>query len=67
MPSTFDRIKQLKILLNKYNLNNIEIEVDGGINNTNFGELKDIKVDIAVIGSYITNSDDYQNQINKLF
>lgn len=39
------------------------IEVDGGINDTN---IKDLKCDIAVVGSFITNSDNYEEQLNKL-
>lgn len=42
------------------------IEVDGGINDTNYHLLKANNVDIIVVGSFITNSDNYQNQIDKL-
>lgn len=40
------------------------IEVDGGINENTINKVS--KVDIAVSGSYITDSNDYENQINKL-
>lgn len=40
-----------------------KIEVDGGINDTN---IKDIKADIVVVGSYITSTNNYQEQIDKL-
>lgn len=43
----------------------ITIEIDGGINDTNIQEIKKY-VDIAVVGSYITNSNDYSQAINKL-
>lgn len=58
--NTVDRIKQIKEK-NK----NLLIEVDGGINNETINKVKDI-VDIAVVGSYITNSNDYQEAINNL-
>ena len=43
---------------------NYLIEIDGGINNINIGKLK--KCDIVVVGSYITNSSNYNENINKL-
>lgn len=41
---------------------NALIEIDGGINDTNF-DLVD--ADIKVVGSFITNSDNYEEQISK--
>lgn len=58
--STLEKAKELK-KINK----NIIIEMDGGINNTNIKEIKKY-VDIAVVGSYITNSDNYNQAINNL-
>lgn len=43
----------------------ITIEIDGGINDTNIQEIKKY-VDIAVVGSYITNSIDFNQAINNL-
>lgn len=40
------------------------IEVDGGINDKTIEKCK--KADIAVVGSYITNHDNYQGQIDSL-
>lgn len=45
--------------------NNIKIEMDGGINNTNINKIKKY-VDIAVVGSYITNNNNYNQAINNL-
>lgn len=59
IPNTINRINELKKLTNK------EIEVDGGINNININNIKDI-INIAVVGSYITNSNDYNKTINEL-
>ncbi len=52
----FDKIEYLK---NK----NVLIEVDGGINNTNY---KLINSDIKVVGSYITKSNNYEDAIKSL-
>ena len=63
IPTTINKIKQLREILGD---KNIEIEVDGGINNSNIILLAEEKVDVSVVGSYITNSDNYTNQIDKL-
>lgn len=63
IPSTIDRIKDIKKLIEN---TNILIEVDGGINDSNIQKLKEIGVDIVVSGSYIVKSENYQNQIDKL-
>ena len=39
--------------------------MDGGIKDTNINQLKNI-IDIAVVGSYITKKDNYNQAINKL-
>lgn len=63
LANTVKRIKELKrmIVASGYN---IEIEVDGGINEDNIVKLND--VDIAVVGSYIVKSDNYYRQIENL-
>ena len=61
IPNTINKIKELK----KIKSNNIILEVDCGINDTNIKKLKNI-VDIVVVGSYITKSIDYNKQINNL-
>ena len=65
IPETVDKIDNLNKLLNKYN-KKIDIEVDGGINNQTIKLLKN-KINISVVGSYITISDNYQDKINNLF
>ena len=59
--SSTDRIKEIKELIKKYD---ILLEVDGGINNETIKKVK--LVDIAVVGSYITNSDNMEERINRL-
>ena len=60
---SINRIEYLKDLKEKNNYNYL-IEVDGGINNETISMVKN--ADIKVVGSYITNSDNYEEQINKL-
>ena len=60
IPNSLDKAKQLR-KINK----NIIIEIDGGIKDTNINEIKKY-VDIAVVGSYITNSNNYNQAINNL-
>lgn len=55
------RLKQIKDLVKD---KNILLEVDGGINSETINKVKE--ADIAVVGSYITKSDDPIKQINKL-
>lgn len=62
--SVVDKIKLLKNYLSLNDLK-VAISVDGGINNTNISKVKSY-VDIVVSGSYITNSNNYQEQINNL-
>lgn len=59
--SSYERLNKLNELKSKYNF---LIEIDGGINESNIDTLNG--VDIAVVGSYITSSENYQEQINKL-
>ena len=56
-----NRIKEIKKLIKD---KNIELEVDGGINNQTINKAKD--VDISVVGSYITTSDNPAQRINDL-
>lgn len=58
--NTYQKINEIKS-----KKQNILIEVDGGINNTNINTIKNT-ADIAVVGSYITNKEDYNEAINTL-
>ena len=58
---TVDKIRELKELIGD---RNILIEVDGGINNETITKIKD--VDIAVVGSYISKSDNYYRSVEEL-
>ena len=58
--NSIERIKEIR-----KKRKDIIIEVDGGINIETVNKVKNL-VDIAVVGSYITNSDDYNKAINNL-
>lgn len=61
--TSIDRLNKVRKMVDD-SKNNIEISIDGGINNDNIKDLE--KADIIVSGSYITNSKDYQKQIDNL-
>ena len=61
--NTFTKLRELNDLKEKYNF---RVEVDGGVNNILIPKLKEYNVDIVVVGSYITNSNNYQEKINEL-
>ena len=58
--SSVDKIKSIRS-----KRKNIIIEVDGGINNETIKKISN-DADIAVVGSYIINNNDYQEAINSL-
>lgn len=66
LESTYDKIVGVKELFKKNNTENILIEVDGGINDSNISKLKELGVDIAVSGSYIINNQNFQEKIDTL-
>lgn len=63
--TSLNKIQKLRKYIDDKNLNTI-IEVDGGINDITSKKCIDSGADILVCGSYITNSINYQQQINKL-
>jgi len=60
--SSVDKLKKIKKLIGK---RKIELSVDGGINDVTVKKIKKY-VDIIISGSYITNSDNYQEKIDSL-
>ncbi len=56
------KVEKLKSLKKIYDF---EIAIDGGINIDNIMKVNDC--DIVIVGSYITNTDDYEKQIKNLF
>lgn len=65
LPIVYEKIAALKeaaLMLNPELL----IEVDGGVNNQNAGDLAAVGADILVAGSYVFGSDDYHAAITSL-
>ena len=65
IPSTMDKIKELD-QIRKEKGYQYKIEVDGGINDTNYKLLESSNVDIAVMGSFITKRRAFQKNLDKL-
>lgn len=63
IPETVDRVKIIRKMIDS-SKNKILLNVDGGIKIKQVLDLLDS--DIIVSGSYVTNSDNYQEQINNL-
>lgn len=63
-----DVISKINELINYRKENNSKfiISVDGGINSETINYLKDKEIDMIVSGSYICQSDNFNNQINNL-
>ncbi|HOP66023.1 MAG TPA: ribulose-phosphate 3-epimerase [Bacilli bacterium] len=63
IPKQLDKINELESLKFTYNF---KIALDGGINEENIVDVAARGVDMIMVGSFITMSDNYQEQINKL-
>lgn len=63
--SSLDKVKELKKIIKEKN-SNLKIEIDGGVKDTNIKLIKDTGVDISVVGSFITKSNDFEDAIKKL-
>ncbi len=61
IPKTLDKIKKLRKLAP-----NLDIQVDGGLNDDTIKPLLDAGANIIVAGSYIFNAEDRKAQIDKL-
>ena len=65
LESTNEKIKKLKKYCDENNID-IDIEVDGGINEKTGLEAVQAGANILVSGNYVLNSDDYKDAINNL-
>ena len=63
IPESEEKIKEVRTLLNSYNINAI-INVDGGINDKTVSMCHD--ADMVAAGSYIVLSDNFQEKISSL-
>ncbi len=65
IPETIKKVEVLKEYINLHDLD-IDIEVDGGINEETAELAKDAGANILVAGTYITSSDNFKERIEKL-
>lgn len=65
MLSSLDKVRELKKRIKDKNLD-VKIEIDGGVKDTNINLIKESGVDISVVGSFVTKSDDFNKSINIL-
>ncbi len=65
LPLVYNKINRLKEFATDMNPN-LEIEVDGGVNNKNTHDLQKNGADILVAGSYIFKSNNYSQRISSL-
>ncbi|MBC8385781.1 MAG: ribulose-phosphate 3-epimerase [Candidatus Cloacimonetes bacterium] len=65
LPLVYDKIGKLRDFSKKENPN-LEIEIDGGVNNENAGKLVKTGADILVAGSYIFQQKNYKKQVDSL-
>ncbi len=63
IPGSEEKIKEVRALINSYNVNCI-INVDGGVTDKTINMCSD--ADMVVAGSYIINSEDFQEKITSL-
>lgn len=63
IPECVQKVKDLKQMRKSFNYK-YEISLDGGVDKSNIGRLKDL--DVVISGSYVCMSDDYQKQIDSL-
>ena len=63
IPEVSEKIKELRALLNSYNIKAL-INVDGGVNDKTKSMCSD--ADILTSGSYVINSDNFQESISSL-
>jgi ribulose-phosphate 3-epimerase len=62
---TIEKVENLKRYIDENNIE-IDIEVDGGINNKNAQVLKEKGANVLVSGTYIVGSENYENSIKEL-
>ena len=65
LPDSLPKIQKLHQLKKEHQYS-YKIEVDGGINPNTKKQCEEVGADLFVVGSYITNSQDYQKQIDSL-
>ena len=63
---SMDALDKIKYLNSIKDSHSFLVEVDGGINDETYKLLKDLNVDIFVVGAYICTNENFERPINKL-
>jgi len=63
--SSLDKVRELKNIINNKK-DDVKIEIDGGVKDTNIKEIVNYGVDISVVGSFIIKSSNFEESIKKL-
>ena len=63
--TTVNKIKKIREYIDENNLET-DIEVDGGINNETASLIEKAGADIAVVGTYLVNSENYEKEVANL-
>lgn len=65
MISSLDKVRELRRIISDRELD-VKIEIDGGVKDTNINEISTAGVDISVVGSFITKSNNFEESIKRL-
>ena len=65
MEDMLGKVRELRQIIEERKLD-IKIEIDGGVKDININLIKDAGVDISVVGSFITKSENFEESIKKL-
>lgn len=63
---SYDKVKAVSSFIKEKGLDDITIEIDGGVNSDNISKLSKLGVDIFVVGNYIYKSQDVKKTIEDL-
>lgn len=66
IPETLEKLDQASTLIDKHSDSETRLEVDGGVNTDNIGQIKDAGADTIVSGSTIFGADDYREPIEQI-
>ena len=64
LPSSLDKLRAVRAMIDKSERNDIRLQVDGGVNLDNIAAIKQAGADTFVAGSAIFNADDYKAVID---
>ena len=66
IPACLDKIKQVRAFYKKLGINDVEVEIDGGINDTNIEQVVKLGYDMVVMGSYLYKHPDFNLAVKNI-